>query len=651
MKRSLTDYPLAGKRVLVRVDFNVPLEGGRVVDDTRIRAAMPTITYLLDQGCALVLAAHLGRPKGQIVDGLRMAPVAVRLAELLGRPVKTAADCVGPEVEAAASGMRPGEVLLLENLRFHPEETANDGVFAKRLAGLAEVYVNDAFGSAHRAHASTEGVTHFLPSVAGLLMISELEILGRLLRDPARPFVVVLGGLKVSDKIGVIEKMLSIADAILIGGAMANAFLAAKGYGIGGSKGDGDQVAVAARVLTAAATTRCELVLPRDVVVAGEAVAGASSKVVGVNAIASDEMALDIGPQTAAEFVRHLRSAGTIYWNGPMGLFELDDFGAGTRAVGEAIAASASVTVAGGGDTVAAARRFGLEARMTHVSTGGGASMEFLEGRALPGVEALMDRGSTVAAGRRPLIAGNWKMYKTRPQTEEFFARFASAVAGVADRDILICPPAVDLETALAATAGTGVAIGAQTMHFAAEGAFTGEIAPQMLVELGVPYVILGHSERRQYYAENDADLARKVRAALDAGLRPVLCCGETLAEREAGGTEDKVGGQLDAGLAEVGVAELALVAIAYEPIWAIGTGVTATPEQAQETVAFVRRRVRERFGDAADGVRILYGGSVKAGNIDVLMSQPDIDGVLVGGSSLDAQEFARIVHFVEPPA
>ncbi|HEY5387531.1 MAG TPA: phosphoglycerate kinase, partial [Thermoleophilia bacterium] len=213
MKRSLTDFPLAGKRVLVRVDFNVPLEGGSVVDDTRIRAALPTITYLLDQGCSVVLASHLGRPKGQVVDELRMAPVAVRLAELLGRPVKAADDCVGPAVEAAASGLRPGEVLLLENLRFHPEETADDGVFAKRLAGLAEVYVNDAFGTAHRAHASTEGVTHYLPSVAGLLMIRELEILGRLLRDPARPFVVVLGGLKVSDKIGVIEKMLGTADA------------------------------------------------------------------------------------------------------------------------------------------------------------------------------------------------------------------------------------------------------------------------------------------------------------------------------------------------------------------------------------------------------------------------------------------------------
>jgi triosephosphate isomerase len=253
-----------------------------------------------------------------------------------------------------------------------------------------------------------------------------------------------------------------------------------------------------------------------------------------------------------------------------------------------------------------------------------------------------------MAAVRRPLMAGNWKMYKTRAETRAFCDAFVPLVAGVDDRDVLVCPPSVCLETALSATVGSAVAVGAQTMHYAAEGAFTGELAPGMLAELGVSYVILGHSERRQYYVENDADLARKVRAALDAGLRPVLCCGETLDEREAGQTESKVGGQLDADLAEVDAAELAAVAIAYEPIWAIGTGKTATPEMAQETVSFVRRRVRERFGAAADGVRILYGGSVKAATIDDLMAQPDIDGVLVGGASLDPQEFARIVRFVE---
>lgn len=254
-----------------------------------------------------------------------------------------------------------------------------------------------------------------------------------------------------------------------------------------------------------------------------------------------------------------------------------------------------------------------------------------------------------MAGARRPLLAGNWKMYKDRAATRAFCETFVPLVTGADDRDVLLCPPSVCLETALAATAGSGVAVGAQTMHYASEGAYTGELAPGMLVELGVSSVILGHSERRQYYAENDADLACKVRAALDAGMRPVLCCGETLAEREAGETERKIGAQLDADLSDVEGAELALIAVAYEPIWAIGTGRTATPRMAQETIAFVRRRVRERFGDADETLRIVYGGSVKAANIDELMAQPDIDGVLVGGASLDPQEFARIVRFVEP--
>jgi phosphoglycerate kinase len=392
MKRSLTDYPLAGKRVLVRVDFNVPLDEGRVADDTRIRAALPTITYLLDQGCPVVLASHLGRPKGQVVDGLRMAPVAGRLSELLGRPVATVDDCVGPQAEAAAKALAPGEVLLLENLRFHAEETADDPGFAQQLASLADVYVNDAFGTAHRAHASTEGVARYLPAVAGLLLTRELDVLGRLLRDPARPFVVVLAGLKVSDKITLIRNMLGLADAILIGGAMANAFLAAGGHGVGASKGgEPDEAGVAADVLTAAQGSRCELLLPTDVVVAAAADGSAPASTVPADAIPADAMALDIGPQTIAVYERRISAAGTIYWNGPMGLFEVGAFAAGTRAVGEAVAASPAVSVAGGGDTVAAVRRYGLEERLTHVSTGGGASMEFLEGRALPGVEALME--------------------------------------------------------------------------------------------------------------------------------------------------------------------------------------------------------------------------------------------------------------------
>ncbi len=392
MKRSVTDYPLAGERVLVRVDFNVPLEEGRVADDTRIRAALPTIRYLLGQGCPVVLASHLGRPKGKVVDGLRMAPVAARLSELLERPVATATDCVGAEVEAAAASLAPGDVLLLENLRFHAEETANDAAFAGQLARLADVFVSDAFGTAHRAHASTEGVARLMPAVAGLLMERELQVLGTLLSEPARPFVVVLGGAKVSDKIGVIEKMLTTADAVLIGGAMCFAFFKAGGLEIGASKVETESVEVAGRIATKADASPCDFELPRDIVVAPAAEAGATTTVVPAEGIPAGEMGLDIGPATAAAFAARLAGAGTVFWNGPMGLFEIDDFAAGTKAVGEAIAASGAVTVVGGGDTVSAVRRFGLEDRIAHVSTGGGASMEFIEGKALPGVVALLDR-------------------------------------------------------------------------------------------------------------------------------------------------------------------------------------------------------------------------------------------------------------------
>ncbi|HOT23428.1 MAG TPA: phosphoglycerate kinase [Thermoleophilia bacterium] len=391
-KRSVTDYPLAGKRVLVRVDFNVPLEGGRVADDTRIRAALPTIEYLLGQRCAVVLASHLGRPKGKVVEELRMAPVAARLAELLGRPVKTARDCVGPEVEAAARALAPGEVLLLENLRFHAGETANDPAFAAQLAALADVYVNDAFGAAHRAHASTEGVAHLLPAVAGLLLTRELEMLGKLLTDPQRPFVVVLGGAKVSDKIGVIERMLDTADAVLVGGAMCFAFFKADGREVGTSLVDEEGLDAAAAIAAKAQREDRVFELPVDIVVAPAAEAGAPSTVVAADAMPVDQMGLDIGPATAAAFAARIAGARTVFWNGPMGLFEIEDFAAGTRTVGEAVAAGDAVSVVGGGDTVRAVRRFGLEGRITHVSTGGGAALEFLEGKALPGVVVLMDR-------------------------------------------------------------------------------------------------------------------------------------------------------------------------------------------------------------------------------------------------------------------
>ncbi len=390
-KRTVTEYPIDGRRVFLRVDFNVPLDGGEVADDTRIRAALPTITHLTGRGCRVVIASHLGRPKGAIVPELRMAPVAARLAELLGAPVATADDCIGPAVGAAAEALPAGGLLLLENLRFHAEETTNDPAFGAALAALADVYVNDAFGTAHRAHASTVGVPGILPGVAGLLMARELEVLGRLLADPGRPFVVVLGGAKVSDKIGVIEKMLTFADAILIGGAMCFPLLWAKGYEVGRSKVEEGTSGAAQQVLAAADGAAGEFVLPSDVVVARQAAAGAPHHTVAADEIPSGEIGLDIGAATVAEFTRHIDGAATVFWNGPMGLFEIDDFAAGTRAVAAAVAVCPGVTVVGGGDTVSAIRRFGFEHEITHVSTGGGASMEFLEGKPLPGVEALLD--------------------------------------------------------------------------------------------------------------------------------------------------------------------------------------------------------------------------------------------------------------------
>jgi len=387
----MVDYPLDDKRVLVRVDFNVPLVDGAVGDDTRIRAALPTIRSLLERRCAVILASHLGRPKGQRVEDLSMKPVALRLADLLGQPVLTAGDVIGPEVEEAAARLQPGQVLLLENLRFHKEETDNDPEFSRRLAGLAEVYVNDAFGTAHRAHASTEGVARHLPAVAGLLMTRELDGLGGLLGEPRRPFVVALGGAKVSDKIGVIENMLGLADAILIGGAMCFTFFRAQGKEVGGSRVEEDKIDVAAGILEKAAGSSCELLLPTDILAAAQAEAGAPARVVPADAIPADLMGLDVGPATAEAFGARVRAAGTVFWNGPMGLFEIDDFAAGTRALAEAMAACPGVTVVGGGDTVAAVQAFDVAARMTHVSTGGGAAMEFLEGRSLPGVAALLD--------------------------------------------------------------------------------------------------------------------------------------------------------------------------------------------------------------------------------------------------------------------
>jgi len=393
-KKTVADVEVAGKRVLVRVDFNVPQdETGAITDDARIRAALPTLRLLIERGARIVLATHLGRPKG-VDPRWRLDPVARRLEELLGRPVKKLDDCVGPAVREAVAALQPGEVLLLENVRFHPEEEKNDPAFAKELAALADLYVNDAFGAAHRAHASTEGVARHLPAVAGLLMQKEIETLGAALESPTRPFVALLGGAKVHDKIGVIENLLTKVDALLIGGGMSFTFLKAQGREIGKSLLEADCLEVARTTLQRAAARGVRLDLPVDVVVAREFRPDAESRVVPVDAIPPDWMGVDIGPATRAAFGAVLRGARTVIWNGPVGVFEMPAFAEGTRAMCDVLAevtAAGGTTIIGGGDTAAAVEKLGYGDRMTHLSTGGGASLEFLAGKELPGVAALQD--------------------------------------------------------------------------------------------------------------------------------------------------------------------------------------------------------------------------------------------------------------------
>ncbi|MCR4771392.1 MAG: phosphoglycerate kinase [Oscillospiraceae bacterium] len=382
---------LKGKKVLLRCDFNVPMKDGRISDDTRITAALPTVRYILDNGGSAVLCSHLGRPKGEVKPELSLAPVAVRLGELLGRSVKMAPDCIGAETAAMAAALKPGEVLLLENLRFHAAEEKNDPAFASELASMADLYVSDAFGTVHRAHASTAGVAAFLPSCCGFLIEKELSAIGGALEAPARPMTAVLGGAKVADKLAVIDNLLDKADVLLIGGGMAFTFIKALGGEIGKSLLDGEKLAYVAAMMEKAKKNGVKLLLPTDAV-AAPSIDSAEGVSCPADRIPEDMMGLDIGEQTRRLFAAEIESSGTVIWNGPMGVFEQPAFAAGTEAVAEAMARCGGTTVIGGGDSVAAVQKLGLAGRMTHISTGGGASLEFMEGKELPGIACLEDR-------------------------------------------------------------------------------------------------------------------------------------------------------------------------------------------------------------------------------------------------------------------
>jgi|BioPla2DNA2_1021312.scaffolds.fasta_scaffold00487_24 triosephosphate isomerase len=639
-KKSLSDLKVQGKKVIMRVDFNVPLDKktGAITDDTRIKAALPSIQYLLEQDAKLILVSHLGRPKG-FDPAQSMAPAAKRLGELLGQEVILAADVIGEDAKGKAALLKEGEILMLENVRYHKEETANDRSFAKELASLAEVYVNDAFGTSHRAHASTYGLAKFLPSAAGFLVQKELDVMVAALAAPERPFTAIIGGAKVSDKIGVLENLLDKVDNLLIGGAMAYTFYAAQGWETGNSLIEADKQEVALGILEKAKAKGVNLLLPQDNIVADKFAPDAAHKVASADQIDPDWMGMDIGPETIAAFSSVIKDSKTVVWNGPMGVFEFPAFAEGTRKIAAAVAESGATSIIGGGDSASALEQLGYAEKVTHISTGGGASLELLEGKVLPGLAVLSNRNS-----RHLLAAGNWKMNKGTPAECQKLIEQLLPLVTEAKAEVVLGVPYTALSTALDLVSGTAVTIAAQNGYAVDSGAYTGEISMKMLADMNVSYVIVGHSERREYFQESNAEINAKVKAALDWGVFPIICVGESLAQREKNETFDFIRTQIRECFAGIEAKDFFRLVVAYEPIWAIGTGRTATDEQAQEVCAFIRQELADLYdAKAADEIRILYGGSVNAANAAGLFAQADVDGGLVGGASLKAEDFSLI--------
>ena len=640
-KKTVDNISVAGKRVLVRCDFNVPMKDGAISDETRIITALRTIKKLMEDGGRVILCSHLKKPKGPDPTAT-LEPIAERLSLYLETDVKFLDDdnVVSDAVRAEVSKMKNGDVILLQNTRFRPEETKNGESFSKDLASLCDIYVNDAFGTAHRKHCSTAGVTEFVKeTTVGYLIEKEIKYLGRVVNNPVSPFAAILGGAKVSDKINVINKLLDKVDILLIGGGMAFTFLKAQGYEVGNSIVEEEKIDFAKQMIEKAEAKGVKLLLPVDIIAAKEFKNETEFMAVDANAIPADFMGLDIGEKTQELFIDALKDAETIVWNGPMGVFEMPNFAKGTMAVAKALAGSPATTIIGGGDSAAALTKLGLASKITHVSTGGGASLEFLEGASLPGIESIEDKVT-----RKRIVAANWKMNKTPLEATEFINSIKDQLK-CEDTEVVFCVPAMSILAAVRALRGVNIAIGAQNMHYLDSGAFTGEISADMILDAGAKYVILGHSERREYPGETNDVVNKKVLTAIAKGLIPIICIGEKLEQREQGVTIELVRLQTKVAFQGVTAEQAKNVIIAYEPVWAIGTGRTATTEQAEEVCYAIRRVIREMYGaNTSDAIRIQYGGSVNASNAAELFSMPNIDGGLVGGAGL-TPEFVEIVN------
>lgn len=638
--RTLDQLDVQGKTVLLRTDYNVPIQNGKVHDDFRIRSSLPTIQYLLKNNCKIIIVSHLGRPDGKTDPQYSLKPVAERLTDIVRHKVAFA---------TAVSDIADDQITLLENLRFDAREETNDASLAKELAGLADVYIDDAFAAIHRAHASISGVAALLPSAAGILVQQEVETLTKVVQKPEEPLLAVIGGAKVADKIDLFEQLITKAQTLVIGGAMANTFLASQGIAIGASKYEAEELGDAKRLLAKARSKNVRVILPSDVVVAKELSADAEARTINLSDVEQDDIIADIGPKSVKAAIDQLKKGGTVIWNGPLGVDEYPQFTKATLRLARAIIASKVFSVIGGGDTADVLDKAGLHKKFSFVSTGGGAALELLAGKQLPGIVVLQGEQKVEKAQNKKatkLIVANWKANLTLPKAIRLAEASNKIAAKHPGTQLVICPPSIYTTLLRHGLGSLYVDFGVQDISRFEVGTHTGELPASIAAQVA-NFAIIGHSERRAQH-ETDKHVAAKIVRALQAGLQPILCVGDRLVDKQHGHAQRHVQDQLEAAFHNVTADELDQVVVAYEPVWAIssgdGHGNFATPRDVEKMVGHIKMVLQSRYGAESSRVRILYGGSVNTENAQAFLSIKGVDGLLVGGASLDALQLEKII-------